>query len=301
MSEPKIHHHLPQSYQAGFCNGQQLWVLDRATGSYRLDHPKRIAAIKHDYTVHRAGGVKDTTVEKVFAQLDGAAVPLLRKLRAGESLTADERQTFAWYLAYFAVRVPRFRRWVNEHETARRKLFDREHLKSPTQLQELIDRSELTEAERAEANAELMFEMLKTEDYSVSLDHNSQVKRLVEDGIEIQPRLHDLDWVVAHASESVQFVTSDNPVVEAKSGEFLTFPIASDTAMMLLVTTSDRVRIVHKDMPDEMVYQTSVAIAAASERLVLARDEDYLRRVVRDAAIEGAPPTPLADIGPPSA
>lgn len=299
MSEPKIHHHLPQSYQAGFCKDGQVWVFDRATGTYRKDHPKRIAAIKHDYTIYRAGGVKDTNVEKFFAQLDGAAVPLLRKLRAGEGLTADERQTFAWYLAYFAVRVPRFRRWVNEHETARHKLFDREHLKSPAQLQELIDRSELTDAERAEANAELIFEMLKTEDYSVSLDHNSQVKGLVDEGIEIQPRMHDLDWVVAHAKERVQFVTSDNPVVESKSGDFLTFPMASDTAMILLATKSDRVRIVHKDMPDDMVFQTNVAIAAASERLVLARDEDYLHRVVRDAGIDVAPPAALFDIGPP--
>ena len=300
MADPKLHHHLPQSYQAGFCEEGRLWVFDRATGRFRRDQPKNVGAITHDYTIDR-DGVKDTGVEELFARVDGDAVPIIAKLRQRQSLTADERQTFAWYVASFAARIPRFRRWVNEHETARRKLFDRDHLKSPAQLQELIDRSDLSDEERAGANAELMFEMLKSEEYTVSLNHNYQVRLTVETTIELQPRIHDLHWVVAHTRAEAQFVTSDNPVVEAQSGAFLTFPLASDAAMLLVPTNDDIVRIAHKDMPDDMVHMTNVETARASERIVLARDGDYLKRVVAGAGIEGAPAGPLVDIGPPPA
>lgn len=299
MSEPKRHHHLPESYQAGFCEKGRVWVYDRETGKFRRDKPVNVAARTHDYTIYRSGEVKDTRVEKFFAAVDGAAVPLMAKLRVKEQLTADERQTFAWYLAYFATRVPRFRRRVNEEETARRKLHDREHLKSPAQLQELIDRSDLTAEERAQADAQLMFEMLKSEEYSVSLNHDYQVRLLFETGAELQPHFHDMNWIVGHATGRAQFVTTDNPVVEAASGAFMTFPIAADTGLMLMPTNADKVRQIHKDIPADLVHMTNVETARASERLVLARDESYLRQVVNEAGIEGTAAGPLVDIGPP--
>lgn len=299
MADPKRHHHLPESYQAGFCSGDRIWVFDRSTGKFRRDKPVNVAVRTHDYTIYRDGDTKDTRVEKFFAAVDGEAVPLIAKLRAQEQLTADERETFSWYLAYFATRVPRFRRWVNEQETARRKLFDREHLKSSAQLQAAIDASHLPESERKEANAELMFAMLKSEEYSVSLNHDFQVRMLLEAGAELQPEMHNMNWFVAHASEGAQFVTSDNPIVESASGVFVTFAVAADTAMMLVPTDAEKVRQFHKIMPDAMVHSTNIETARACEQVVLARDEKYLRRVIAESGIAGTSIAPLVEIGPP--
>jgi hypothetical protein len=298
---PKLHHHLPQSYQEGFCRDGRLFVFDRVTGTFRRDQPKNVAAITHDYTIYREGGVKDTRVEEFFARVEGAAVPIALKLRNREALTADERQTFAWYLAYFAARVPRFKRWLNEQETAKRKLFDREHLRSPDQLQTLIDNADLSDAERADANAELMFETLKSEEYTVLIGHNYRVRLLVERGFDLMPRVHDLFWIVGHAPSGSEFITSDNPLFEDPSGQLATFPLAADTALLMMPTTSDRTHNYDKDTPVEIVHLTNLATARASERLVLGRDDVYLRRVVAEAGIEGAAPGPFVDIGPPPA
>ncbi len=46
------------------------------TGKFRRDKPKNVAAITHDYTIHRDDGTKDTRVEKFFSQLDGAAAAI---------------------------------------------------------------------------------------------------------------------------------------------------------------------------------------------------------------------------------
>ena len=92
MSAAKLHHHLPQSYQDGFCVDGRIAVFDRVTRKFRRDQPKNVAAITHDYTIYREGGVKDTRAEEFLARIDGAAVPILLKLRAREPLTADERR-----------------------------------------------------------------------------------------------------------------------------------------------------------------------------------------------------------------
>ncbi len=267
------------------------------TGKFRRDKPKNVAAITHDYTIHRDDGTKDTRVEKFFSQLDGAAVPIIRKLRRREVLTPDERQSFAWYLADFVARIPRFKRWVNENETAPRKLFDREHLRSPKQLQEIIDNADLPESVRAEADAELIFEMLTTEEYTVSVGHNYGVRLLVEAGIDLMPRVHDLFWLIGHSPEGSEFVTSDNPVFEGPTGQMVTFPIAADTALLMMRPPSGRFHNYDKDMPAEIVHMTNIATAKASERLVLGRAGEYLRRVVAESGIEGAAPAPFIDVG----
>lgn len=301
MTEPKLHHHLPQSYQAGFCRDARLFVFDRITGTIRRATPKNVAAINNAYTIYREGGARDTRVEKFLAEVDGAGIQIAQKLRQRVVLTQDERQSFAWYIAFFAVRVPRFRRWLSETETAKRKLHDRKHLRSAAQLQELIDASDLTAAERAEANADLMFEMLKTEDYIVTVGHDYGVRLLMEAGSEMMPTVHDLFWIVGHATEGSEFVTSDNPLVQIGSGEAMTFPIAADTALMLTQSPSGKIRNYDKDMAADIVHATNLATARESERLVIGGDEDYLRRVVEEAEIVGKDPAPLAGIGPPPA
>lgn len=298
MSEPKLHHHLPQSYQAGFCSADsRLFVFDRATGKFRKDTPKSVAAITHDYTIFHDGEVRDTRVEKFLAEVDGTAVPIAKKLRDRVPLTADERQSYAWYIAFFAVRVPRFRRWLSETETAKRKLHDRKHLRSPAQLQHLIDNSGLTDSERAEANAELMFEMLKSEDYIVTVGHDYGVRLLMEAGCDLMPKIHDIFWIVAHAIEGAEFTTSDNPLVQIGANEAMTFPVAADTALMLMQAPSGKIHNYDKEMPADIVHAINVATARECERLVLGRDEGYLGRVVMEAGIIGTRPAPLADIG----
>lgn len=299
VAQPKLHHHLPQSYQAGFCRDGRLFVFDRTTGAIRRDTPKNVAAITHDYTIYREGGVRDTRVERFLAEVDGAGAQIAQKLRQRVALTADERESFAWYVAFFAVRVPRFRRRLSETETARRKLHDREHLRSPAQLQELIDKSDLTENERAEANADLMFEMLKTEDYIVTVGHDYGVRLLMEAGIEMMPTIHDLFWIIGHAAEGSEFITSDNPLVQIGKSEAMTFPIAADAALMLMQSPSGKIHNYDKEMHPDIVHATNLATATESERLVIGRDEDYLRRVVEEAGIVGKEPARFVDIGPP--
>ena len=162
----------------------------------------------------------------------------------------------------------------------------------------MIDSSGLPAEVRAEADAQLIFEMLTSEEYSVSAGHNYSVRLLVEAGIDLMPRVHDLCWLICHAAAGSQFITSDNPVVEDPSGQMVTFPVAADTALMMMAPPTGNLFNYDKDTPPDIVHLTNIETAKASERVVLGRDEDYLRRVVAEAGIEGTGPAPFVDIEP---
>ena len=98
MSSPKLHHHLPQSCQAGFCHGGRIIIFDRVTGRFCCDQPKerrRNHPRPHD---------------------------LLRQQHARRTVLRVHR----WHgLAYFTARVPHFERWLNAKRRLRRTMKDR--------------------------------------------------------------------------------------------------------------------------------------------------------------------------------
>lgn len=280
-------------------SGRAALRLRSNDGSYSPRHPEERGR-NHTRLHHLPGGGRARHVRGKVSRSGR------RHRRTDRAETAAARRPhgrraaeLAWYVAFFAVRVPRFRRWLNETETARRKLHDREHLRSAAQLQELVDKSDLSETERAEASAELMFEMLKTEDYIVTVGPDYGVRLLMEAGSEMMPTIHDLFWIIGHAAEGSELITSDNPLVQIGSNEAMTFPIAADAALMLMQSPSGKIHNYDKDMSPDIVHATNLATATESERLVIGRDEDYLRRVVEEAGIIGKEPARFADIGPP--
>ncbi|HEX7680739.1 MAG TPA: DUF4238 domain-containing protein [Thermoanaerobaculia bacterium] len=111
--------------------------------------------------------------------------------------------------------------------------------------------------------------------------------------------LHDLFWIIGHAAEGSEFITSDNPLVQIGSSEAMTFPIAADAALMLMRSPSGKIHNYNKEMTQDIVHATNLATATESERLVLGRDKDYIRRVVEESGILAKESSPFTDIGPP--
>jgi len=77
----------------------------------------------------------------------------------------------------------------------------------------------------------------------------------------------------------------------------ITFPVSTDTALMMAAPPSGKLFNYDKEMPADMVHATNLATATESERLVLGRDENYFRSIVAEAGIVGTTPAPFVDIG----
>lgn len=293
MSFPKLHHHLPQSYQEGFCLGSsgRLWVFDRVTGKLRSDHPKNVAAITHDYSFDTREG-KNTSLELELARIDGAGIGAIWKLRSRQQLSRNDRELMAVYVALFDSRVPRFQRWLRELAATRDKIRVPARFGSAAEVRRLLESQGLVDEDDAAAAADLVAELLTADTDQLTSDQPSRLRFLVKRAKMIAPRFMRGRWLVAHAPERAAFMTCDYPLLSGPEKDLLIFPLASDSALIMMHSQPNG-PIVHSYIGDDLIDQNNIEVAKASERIVLASTETQLRKVIAASGIEGTPPAPI--------
>lgn len=294
-----LHHHLPRSYQLRFAESGRIWVFDRVIRSFREDVPRNVAAIRDDYTVVHSNGQRDDKVEtEFFSRVDDRAVLMLEKLASRSLISVDEKEDFCWYLSYFLVRGPRFRRMLDEIGTAMWMSFARAELRTADDVRRMIDECpDFSDEDRASADPELMLEAIRSEDYQLRLNRDYAVKLMMDHGMELRELFLRSDWVIAHAPAGAEFITSDLPIVTR--GPLRSFPLGRSCCLMMVEGKGDK--ITHKAMPIDMVHGINLDTAHQAERIVIGSSSDYLRQVVAETRIDSTPPDPIARPDGPSA
>jgi hypothetical protein len=308
MARPKLHHHVPQYYQSGFCKDGRLWVFDRVTGRYRQDQPKNVGAKTHDYSITTENGTKDPKLEEFLSEIEGAAIPIFGKLRGGDQLTAEDKETFSYYLGFFFLRGPRFQRMLDEISTIFAKTLALHEFQSPDDVRKAFDElPDLTDEQRANLNAEALYQFARAGNYTVRLNREYGLKLMVEQAIEMQNYFRQMEWMIGHCDRTTAFLTTDNPLVVVPPlddrrgapgvitpGAAKIFPVAVDTCLVLL----DRGEgVVHKRMSTDVVRRTNIEVVGRCERLVLGRDEAHVRNIVTKTRIDQVPADPLVEAG----
>lgn len=114
MSTPKKHHFVPQMLLKRFCDDDgKLWYFNKRAPHIGVasSFPQTIFYEKHFYTLEE-GGVKDTSLETYFAQLESAANAVLEKIciaaRAGRKpgLTTSEKKVWDLFFYFQWKRTP---------------------------------------------------------------------------------------------------------------------------------------------------------------------------------------------------
>lgn len=119
MSEPKLHHYVPQFYLRRFCEGTgRLWAWDRDEDRVFLATPRSIAAENDFYYLDRYANEGPLEMEKQFAQVERNAaritsrwIDLVRDNERGAQLTVpdEDRESVALFLALQFIRTADFR------------------------------------------------------------------------------------------------------------------------------------------------------------------------------------------------
>ncbi|HEV7240973.1 MAG TPA: DUF4238 domain-containing protein [Thermoanaerobaculia bacterium] len=294
-----LHHHLPRSYQLRFATRGRVHVFDRVTRSFRADTPRNVGAVRDDYTIVHSDGRRDSRVETEFlSRLDDRGARLLEKLSHRVPIYLDEKEDFCWYLSFFLVRGPRFRRMLDELGTAMWKAFARVELGTADDIRRMImECPDFSDTDRAAADPELLLEMIQREEYQLALNREYAVKLMMEHGSELRELFLKSDWVIAHANDGAEFITSDHPIVTRRP--MRTFPLGHDCCLMMIEGAGEK--ITHRDMPPSMVHAVNLDTARQSERVVIGKTSDYLRRVVSETRVDSTAPDPIAVPGLPSA
>lgn len=104
----KRHHYLPQFYLRRFCRDGRLWVYDRDKDEFRQQTPNNTALEKHLYSRTTKDGQQNDEMEKIFAEAESLAKPVLDKIEKQEKITTNDKESLSWMLAMQFLRTPSF-------------------------------------------------------------------------------------------------------------------------------------------------------------------------------------------------
>jgi hypothetical protein len=112
MSDPKLHHYVPQSYLSRFGRGDMVRVRRRCPSKTHLANVKNVAAETGFYTITDENGVPSTAIEQELSGLEGQGLAALRRIdETGmpPAVGTDDRELLCLYLAVQMARTPRKR------------------------------------------------------------------------------------------------------------------------------------------------------------------------------------------------
>ncbi|MFJ6385889.1 DUF4238 domain-containing protein [Kitasatospora sp. NPDC092039] len=112
MSDPKLHHYVPQAYLARFGRDGKVKVRRRYPPKTHITNVKNIAAETGFYTVTDENGRPSAVIEHELSRLETQSIEVLRRLdKAGTppAVGSDDRELLCLYLAVQMTRTPRKR------------------------------------------------------------------------------------------------------------------------------------------------------------------------------------------------
>jgi Protein of unknown function (DUF4238) len=277
MNAPRRHHFVPRFSLAYFAGADSLvWVYDAETDTPRPSTPDATGFERDFHTVTGEDGARDTTLETMLAELEGAAAPIYARMVKGQLPKGDDRTMMAQFLAIAYVRSKRMRRTYGEgYGQAMQVVLQRMAESKQAFAAALAD----VEAEQGlnlsdEERETLRQDMGDWSKYRLSVDREFTLGAfgLAEP---ITPLIDEMRWSLL-TSEDGSFVLSDSPLFKSGAG------FATSETMVSLPLSPHTMWMGHwrNDLPEhasltaERVEGFNLMRAAGADRYLYAPRED---------------------------
>jgi hypothetical protein len=255
----------------------------------------RSTAVRNDYySFVDALGNKDTTIENpVLSGIEGATIPVIRKLEERQEISLDDRMVLSLFVTLMLVRTTTFERTHNEMGEQLHKFRNRHLFSSPGAVAEMM--KTLPEAMNTPdaPTAQEIYEFVKDDEYTVKFHRNASLEMMLGLAIELTPVIAGLGWIIGHAASDAAFVTSDAPFVISPPPDW-PFPDISGRGILVRGSTkaialSQRLCLSmgdpggffgHLDLQSDGVRKNNLAFASRAERFVISPNEASLRDIV---------------------
>ncbi len=299
QSIPKKHHYIPQFYLKGFSmDKKHLFVLDKLADkskNIRYQTTESIAFQNNLYTFQAKGKKKDT-LEAAFAQMEGIAAEVIRRIENKEELTSQERNDLALFISFLWIRVPNSKK---EFERSTKELYE----KTARMSIQMTPKESLRKffESRGEKMTDEQLDDLKdfgaNEKRSiikVAVPQNYWIKQMLTMGLEISPALEIANWEFKVAEKQFAFVTSDNPFLLLPSGPVHPFEglgLLTPGAKKIIPLTAKICLVIHEPQKDpktvytltnkDMVRKINNWIVKYSERFVFSPDKGKIEKIAK--------------------
>ncbi len=295
---PRRHHYIPRFYLEGFVHSKtgKFSIFDRIRNQYRMQKPPNVGYVRDYYAVELNSGEMYFDIEtKALGTIDDNAAVVFDKIHNEENLSDDDRAILAMYIALQFTRVPGFEAIMDLFADEFFKRQAKEQYKTLEEIQKTMDDREKETGVRSSITAAELMNFLDAEEYRVSPGRGPILSLMVMIGLKIAPYLLQMDWGFLKAKPGTSFITSDNPVVVLdrekrafttairKPSSLITMPLNQDMAIQM---AAGRGRIAYSYLPRSEVRDFNINTALNSNTLVIGRDPEHIRDIVRRTAID---------------
>lgn len=275
MNTPKKHHFVPQMLLRRFCDdGGKLWYYTKKAPHIGVASgtPQALFYEKHFYTLDE-GGIRDTSLETYFSQLEGAANAVIEKVctaaRAARQpgLTVQEKTVWDLFFYFQWKRTP-----DSISSTISYAEFEKSLAESVAEFEQRF--RPLTDEERGRILSEAGKKRLR---------ENARVKAIGDPGAVVQTVLNNMGIGIAVIRKpNKSFVIGSRPVVkltppgETRLGQpdvEVWLPVAADVAVCFIPGKGEEIVITLDDDKwlrgfNATIHQESTLIAGRSEALI---------------------------------
>ena len=260
---PKRHHYIPQFYLQGFSTDKKhLYVLDKLSeenNRIRYQTTESIAFQNNLYT-YQAKGKKKETLEGAFAQLEGIAAELIRKIEKEEVLSDQDRSDLSLFISFLWIRTPFSKK---EFEKTTKELYEKTARMSMAMRpkESIKDFFKERGEEFTDQQIANMVDFATNEKRSkihVDVPQNYWIKQMLTMGLEISPALEIADWEFKVANKPFAFLTSDNPFLLLPSKPVDALGLLTPGAKKVIPLTSKICLVIHEPQKDPKTVYTTV-------------------------------------------
>ena len=206
------HHAVPRFYLSRFADEDGLiWLHDLQRHLATKVSPRDAIVEKHLYAPEVGENPKDDTIEKFLAEhIESPAAPAIERLASGDSVSDEDRQRIALFVAYQEFRVPRIRDAIQRMMTEVGERVLAMSVQHPESMKRTF--AEMGKPISDEDLAKLT-NAVKTGGIAVQA---TKVPWLASAAVptEIASMLTRMPWAVVEAPDRMEFITSDSPVVK---------------------------------------------------------------------------------------
>lgn len=283
-NEPKGQHFVHRAYLAGFQDPAlerqgkpALWAYIPNKKPFP-QRPERVAKRNYYYCYEEANA-RQFRAEHGLAKLEELALPILDKLRAYEfDLSADDRLTFAGYIATAHTRVPTFEQSINRLNALVHAKTVEFIANNPVALKSVVARIS------AETN-----ETIDAEDFRAKLvggtviveqtNRGWTVRQMFEMVTTLQDVIFQMKWTYLVVGEDdFGFLTSDNPVClfDPSATPLTGIGFASSRVAHFLFPICRTVCLLAKHLGQDRMVRVDSARVRAVNRAVITRADTQL-------------------------
>lgn len=296
---PKRHHYIPQFYLKGFSTDKaHLYVLDKlgeVDKRIRYQTTESIAFQNNLYT-YQAKGKKKETLEDTFAQLEGVAAKIIRKIESRELLSDQDRYDFSIFISFLWIRTPFSKK---EFEKTTADLYEKTARMSIAMRpkEDIKNFFKQHEEELTDQQIDNMIDFATNEKRSrinVEVPQNYWIKQMLSMGLGISPALEIADWEFKVAEKPFAFLTSDNPFLLLPSKRIRPFEglgLLTPGAKKIIPITSQICLVIHEPQKDPKTVYTTIDkdfirkindwITKYSERCVYSPDKSKVEKIAK--------------------